>query len=222
MKDKISLSAGIFWVLAWFATMLVYTFLDVAIWRRLPPVIEKFLNTFSIMLCTIIFLFLLAKKNNTKIEFFRNTSWQGLLIAAGCSVLFFLFLDHFLDPLLSKAFPSSEENYQEALTRLSKAPVLSLIQICIISPILEETLMRYFLLGGLSIGYGKWFALLISALLFAILHINLVQSLSAFVCGIVLGLLYLHTGSLFCCIFSHMGYNLLAYLTTVLPLFYKK
>ncbi|MDE7326896.1 MAG: CPBP family intramembrane metalloprotease, partial [Lachnospiraceae bacterium] len=136
-----------------------------------------------------------------------------------CSVLFFLFLDHLLDPLLAKIFPSSEENYQEALAQLSKAPILTLIQICILAPILEETLMRWFLLGGLAIQYGKGVALFTSALLFALLHMNLVQSLSAWICGIVLGLLYLHTNSLFCCIVAHMGYNLLAYLTTVLPLF---
>lgn len=64
--------------------------------------------------------------------------------------------------------------------------------------------------------------LFLSSILFALLHFNMVQTLSAFVCGFVLGLLYLNTNSLFCCILAHTGYNLLAYITTILPLYAKK
>lgn len=39
--------------------------------------------------------------------------------------------------------------------------------------------MRGFLLGGLSQNYGKTIALLLSALLFALLHFNMVQSLGS-------------------------------------------
>lgn len=52
--------------------------------------------------------------------------------------------------------------------------------------------------------------MVISAVLFALLHFNMAQTLSALVCGLVLGLLYLRTGSLFCCVITHMGYNLIS------------
>lgn len=70
--------------------------------------------------------------------------------------------------------------------------------------------MRGFLLGGLAADYGEGAALVISAVLFALLHFNMVQTLSALVCGMVLGLLYLRTESLFCCVITHMGYNLIS------------
>lgn len=222
MKNTISLPTGLLWVLAWVGFMLLYTFLDVAIWRKCFPTARKYFNIISIALCTAGYLFLLIKKNNCDIRRFANISWQGILLALGCAALFYFVLDLFLDPLLSRFFPSSEEKYHEALIQLSRTPIITLLQICILAPILEETLMRGFLLDGLSASYGKTTALFISSILFALLHFNMVQTLSAFVCGIVLGLLYLKTNSLFCCILAHMGYNLLAYITTILPLCTKK
>lgn len=98
-----------------------------------------------------------------------------------------------------------------------KAPVMSFLQVCIIAPVIEEILMRGFVLDGLKNKYGVGVALLLSALLFAILHFNMVQTLSAFVCGIILGLLYLKTNSIPCCIIAHCGYNLVSYVTTIYP-----
>ena len=71
--------------------------------------------------------------------------------------------------------------------------------------------MRGFLLDGLRDGYGPTAALLISAVVFALLHFNAVQTLSALVCGIALGVLYLHTESILCCILAHSGYNVVSY-----------
>ena len=92
-----------------------------------------------------------------------------------------------------------------------------LLQVCIIAPVVEETLMRGVILGGLKNTYGSITALLVSSVLFAVLHFNMVQTLSAFMCGIVLGLLYLRTRSVFCCIIAHCGYNFISSLTTIYP-----
>ena len=81
--------------------------------------------------------------------------------------------------------------------------------------------MRGFLLEGLSINYEKIVALLISAALFAMLHFNIAQIVPSFICGVILGLLYFHTGSIFSCILAHMGYNLIAYSVIVLPIYNK-
>ena len=73
---------------------------------------------------------------------------------------------------------------------LVKSLTTSLIQVCVLAPVIEEILMRGVVLGGMKNSYGTVTALLISATLFACLHFNMVQTLSAFVCGIILGLLY--------------------------------
>ena len=88
-----------------------------------------------------------------------------------------------------------------------------------IAPILEEVLMRGFLLDGLSTNYGKIIALLISAALFSILHFNIAQIVPSFICGIILGLLYFYTDSIFSCILAHIGYNSISYMMIVLPIY---
>lgn len=100
---------------------------------------------------------------------------------------------------------------------LITSPVTSLIQVCVLAPIIEEILMRGVVLGGLKNTYGSLVSLLISATLFALLHFNMVQTLSAFVCGVVLGLLYIKTSSIFCCMLAHCGYNLISYIAMIYP-----
>ena len=134
-----------------------------------------------------------------------------------CAVALYLLLDQFLDPIFEGMLPGSEERYQETLQSLREAPVISFVHVCILAPFLEESLMRGFLLGGLSLQYGSKPALLLSAAVFALLHFNMVQTLSALLCDILLGLLYLQTGSLLCCITAHAGYNMISYFTAILP-----
>lgn len=212
MKDGLSFGKGILWTLAWFGFMLLYTAIDVVILRTAAPDCGKYLNLISIILCMLLFIYLLTKKNNFKIRLLEGISVRGILLAAGCSVLFYFLLDKGLDPVFESFFPESEENYQEMLKSLSEAPIASFIQVCILAPIIEEILMRGFLLDGFAKSYGTQIALIASSLLFALLHFNMVQTLSAFICGMVLGVLYLHTGSVFCCILAHMGYNLISWL----------
>lgn len=217
MKEELFIGKGILWVLIWFGFMLLYTALDVAVWRKTAPRYAKYLNLISIILCMLVYLVLLTGKTHFKINLFQNISFQGILLAAGCAILFYFVLDKGLDPVFEKMFPSSEGDYQQMLKSLSSAPVIGLIRVCLLAPVIEEILIRGFLLDGLSRSYGNVIALLVSAFFFALLHFNMVQTLSAFICGVLLGLLYLHTGSIFCCILAHIGYNLISYIATVKP-----
>lgn len=218
MKDGLSIGKGVLWVLIWFGFMLLYTFLDVILWRNMPQIYGKYFNLFSIILCMVIFLAMLTRKTHFKIKLFSNLSFQGILLAIGCAILLYFLLDNCLDPTFERFFPASEESYQETLQSLSKSPIIGLLQVCILAPFIEEVLMRGFLLNALSLKYGKLISLFVSAILFALLHFNMVQTFSALVCGIVLGLLYLHTRSILCCILTHMVYNVISYITMVLPL----
>ena len=222
MEDGISIGNGVLWVLIWLGFMLLYTFLDVMVWRKIGPTYEKYLNVITTVLSMAVFLSFLARKNNYKVDLFRNVSFPGILYAIGCAILLYFLLDKGLDPVFERIFPTSEKSYQETLRTLSKAPVITLFQVCILAPIIEEILMRDYLLNGLLENYGSIIALLVSSFLFAILHFNMVQTFSAFICGIVLGLLYLQTGSIFCCILTHAGYNFISYITMILPLFRKQ
>lgn len=216
-KGSLKLGGAVLWVAVYFCMMVFYTALDIMVWRTVFPAFSEWVNVMFIIVCVGGFVMLL-KRTGYEIRLFANVTFIGVLMAAGCSVLFFLLLDHCLDPVFESIFPQSEEAYQETIQGLLKSPVTSFLQVCVIAPFIEEVLMRGFVMGGLKSTYGAGTALLVSALLFALLHFNMVQTLSAFVCGVVLGIVYLKTDAIFCCILAHCGYNLISYIGMVYPL----
>ena len=207
MNSGISIGKGILWVLVWFGFMFIYTALDIVIWRKIAPNYSRILNIITVALSMVVFFVLLERKENFKLNLLENISIQGIVISICCSVLFYFLLDKGLDPIFESVFPSSKENYQQTIQSIISSPIVSLIDFCIFAPILEEFLMRGFILNGLSVNYGIIVALLISSILFALLHFNIAQIIPSFICGIILGLIYLYTGSILSCIFAHMGYN---------------
>lgn len=214
-QNTVKISNVIIWTTIYFGIILFYTFLDITVWRKAFPNYSEWINIIVIMICTFGFICLL--KSKYKINILSNVTLMSILLAVFCAVLFFLLLDKCLDPIFESVFPQSEQDYQETIQSLIKSPITSLLHVCIIAPIIEETLMRGFALEGLKNTYGIIEALLLSALFFALLHFNMVQTLSAFVCGIILGLLYIKTNSILCCIIAHCGYNLISYFTTIYP-----
>lgn len=86
--------------------------------------------------------------------------------------------------------------------------VLYLINFVIIAPILEELVFRGFVMQPLR-RYGDGFALIVSSLAFALLHINLLKLPYAFLCGLCLGYFVLRTGSLIAGMALHFANNLL-------------
>lgn len=201
----ISIGEGAVWVLVWLGLMLLYTFLDVAVWRKIAPRYAKLLHLISVVLCMGCFWMLLQAKDGFQLDLSHGVSPPGILLGVLCAGVLYCLLDRCLDPLFERMLPGSEERYQETLQSLREAPVLSFLQVCVLAPIIEEILMRGFLLGGLSVRSGNAAAPLLSSAVFALL------------CGIVLGLLYLGTGSILCCITSHAGYNAISFFTMILP-----
>ena len=217
--DKIGLkmSMAFFWIAMYFIVMLIYTFFNVAVWRKVIFKYSNWLNIIFIIASDITFIILLCNKTDYRIGIFKNVTIKNVLLAVGCSILFYLLLDKCLDPIFESLYPASEQSYMDTVQSLLKSPVTSLLQVCIIAPIVEEILMRGFILGGLRNSYGITIALLISAALFAVLHFNMVQTLSAFICGIILGILFIKTGSILSCIIAHSGYNIISFAIMIMP-----
>lgn len=55
--NGISIGNAILWVFIWFGFMLLYTFLDVGVWKRIAPTYERYLNLVSIILCMMVYYF---------------------------------------------------------------------------------------------------------------------------------------------------------------------
>jgi hypothetical protein len=73
----------------------------------------------------------------------------------------------------------------------------------LVAPVTEELLCRGIMLRGLLGRYRPGVAIALSSMLFAFMHLNPWQTISAFALGLLFGWFYLRTGSLWPCIAGH-------------------
>jgi membrane protease YdiL (CAAX protease family) len=217
ITNRIGIENTIIWVVEYFAICGIFpAILDIVLRRALGTHISVWLNLLTLILFNCTFLILLIRKNQLKISIFNNITLKGVLLAVGCSVMFYIVLDNFIDPFIDSIFTASAEEYREAIAQLKQFPAANFIRICLLAPIVEEILMRGCILSSLQKKHGTAIALIVSSILFAVLHFNFVQTISALICGLVLGWLYINTGTLFCCILAHALYNFISFVTSVL------
>lgn len=111
------------------------------------------------------------------------------------------------------SLPNLFEEQFEGLSR----NVFGVLAICIAGPIMEEVLFRGAIMGHLLTIYkDPRKAIVISALVFGVIHGNPVQILFAFLIGLLFGVLYYRTKSLIPVIFAHVLNNSLSTCLTLL------
>ena len=81
--------------------------------------------------------------------------------------------------------------------------ILSFVAIAIMPAILEELLMRGIILDGLLRHHDPRKAILVSAFLFGLIHLNPIQFVYGFLSGLFLGWVYWRTRSLLACMVIH-------------------
>ena len=79
----------------------------------------------------------------------------------------------------------------------------AILKIVIIAPVIEELIFRGVIMHGLMRNYSKLTAVFVSALMFALFHLNPWQFPATFVLGLLLGILMLRTRNIYLCILGH-------------------
>lgn len=85
-----------------------------------------------------------------------------------------------------------------------------------VAPILEETIFRGVLLRGLTTRYSERVSVILSAVLFALIHIHLFQILPGLLLGLLFGVVFVLTHSLLYTIALHFTANLTIFISTQL------
>ena len=111
-----------------------------------------------------------------------------------------------LNSIVQWLFPMNADDVARFEQQLAPGIVPVLFS-CVAAPVLEEMLFRGVILRGFLRQYSRTFAILWSAMLFGIAHLNLYQMMSALAIGIVAGWLYERCRSLWPCILLHAAYN---------------
>ena len=115
---------------------------------------------------------------------------------------------------LTTLTPGMEKFYDlimKVMKELTGGPVwVSVLTVAVMAPLFEEWLCRGEVLRGLLQKMKPGWAIVVSAIFFAVIHMNPWQALNAFIIGCILGYVYYKTGSLILTMIMHATNNGLA------------
>lgn len=136
----------------------------------------------------------------------------GFTACAILVVLATISLAWITDPI-SSLLPPMPFWLQEALTTVTGGPLwITLLCVSVMAPFFEEWLCRGTILGGLLCKMKPVWAIVLSALFFALIHMNPWQGIPAFLLGCLFGWVYYKTGSLKLTMIMHCANNTLSVL----------
>lgn len=137
-------------------------------------------------------------------ENFSNQKLYLWAFVAGLGLLIFDLMAGFYLPI-----PEDNEII-ETLKDMMTNPI-GLLSVCLIGPLSEEIICRGAIERRLlEKNWNPWYAIVISALLFAVAHLNFAQGFSATVIGIFMGWVYYRTRSIWPTVFIHVVNNTVA------------
>lgn len=148
---------------------------------------------------------------NTKPQFSEKKAVQILLVV-GMVLCFSIALNNIISmtPLVEIS-----EGYREANAGFYGSTLaLELISSAVFTPILEELVFRGIIFGRLRGMMPKLPAVVLSSLIFAAIHFNIVQFIYALLLGMVLALLMDKVNKVYPAVIGHMTANLIAVLRT--------
>lgn len=119
-----------------------------------------------------------------------------------------------IDPL--SELLTMPEFFKKFLEQVSQNRLAGFVSLAILAPLMEEFFCRGIILKGLLKAMSPAKAILWSALMFGIMHLNPWQALPAFLIGVILGWIYYKSRSIWAVIFIHFLNNSVSFLILVL------
>lgn len=161
------------------------------------------------------------KLNSSHFGAFKGWQIALVTVALTFSMMFASDLVNYWNFKLTTATPGMKSFYDmvtELLQQMTGGPLWSsFLLTAIFAPIFEEWLCRGMILRGLLTKMKPGWAIFISALFFALIHMNPWQALNAFIIGAVMGFVYYKTGSLWLTMLIHFVNNGTAVIMSQIP-----
>ena len=102
------------------------------------------------------------------------------------------------------------------MNQIHSNKISTFISIVLFAPVLEEFFCRGIILRGLLHHVTPTKAIVLSAFIFGVMHLNSWQAIPAFIIGLFMGWIYWRTHSLWATIFIHFVNNGFSYIITIL------
>ncbi|MFC5713867.1 CPBP family intramembrane glutamic endopeptidase [Thalassorhabdus alkalitolerans] len=164
----------------------------------------------------IILLLLLPERGSSPHPNMRVTS-KGHATKWAIIGVFLAFIAQYIAILIETyalGIDPGSENTQEILEIVRMMPFFAII-VALIGPILEEIVFRKVIFGALYKRMNFFFSALISALIFAVVHLDFEHLLVYMAVGFVFSYLYVKTGRIIVPILAHVAMNAYAVLMQV-------
>ena len=171
----------------------------------------------------LLFIYLDGSLERTKVLLHIGSLKRGLFLGLGIPV-FAMIVDNIAVLIYAIAFifffgePTTITELPGG-TSWDSSPValiLTFISICILTPISEELLFRGYILDALNRLHGKWPAIIISSIIFGMVHFDPFTMGMATIGGVIYGWIRMRTGSLVPGIVAHGMWNTMALMFTYL------
>ncbi len=162
--------------------------------------------TMAVFSALVIALFLLARWTEVSLRWLLTKKWDVLIwsvVAAMGLVIPITWLQEQMPEL---------PNWIEDEQTLLMSNYWGYIVLGLLAPLSEEIVFRGAILRTLLTSMKPWTAILISAFIFGLIHMNPVQIPFAFLAGILLGWMYWRTGSILPGMAYHWANNSIAYI----------
>lgn len=184
---------------------------DIYKFNLLRPIIEnKYSNIISGILDIVFFIILIIVmfnsdfrelKNKLKLRKIRlNDLITSMLLGIGLSIISIIIVG------ILNNFTNNYDNVSNRINRSNN--IMGILLAIIIIPIFEEVFFRGIIFGCLRKNYSFKISIIVQALIFSTMHINLIQGVYTFIAGILLALIYVKTKTLLAPIIVHIEYNL--------------
>ncbi len=166
-----------------------------------------------LMVAVTCLIFVCSKKKITKELSLRRFQPGAvvplILLGLGMNVMTTFVMSFLPEELLN--------SYQQSSSVYDEVGLIVLLHTLISAPIVEEWVLRGLVYDRMRKGMPVIAAMLISSVLFGLLHGNLVWAAYAAVLGMVLAWVFERTRSLLACILLHFSFNLCGMLLGLLP-----
>lgn len=199
-------------ILYYFGYQLGFSALAMAVSKFVVPMDMALMTSVAMVASTLVMMWHLVHFRYVciKRDRYKEVSRQVLLV----SVVFVFAAMYVLNLLIEQAgIPNTME---DTFIAMSRNP-FGLLSIALLAPVLEEMLFRGAIEGRLlRVWRNPWAAIVVSSLIFGIVHMNPAQIPFAFLLGMMFGWLYYRTGSLLPGIVGHVLNNSVAAINMIL------
>ncbi|MGF6980417.1 membrane protease YdiL (CAAX protease family) [Paraburkholderia sp. JPY465] len=165
-----------------------------------------------VLACGLVFPVLMHYGRYTYRELVHDNlhSWTYTILSFALPVLLLIpglvLVEIMIERLVLVFFPMTQ-SMADAMQTMIGSGLGSVLLVCFIAPVVEEMLFRGIILRGFLRQYTPGVAVVHSAAVFGLAHLNVYQFFGGFTIGVLLGAVYQRTRSLLPCILIHMSYN---------------